>query len=171
MRMVGLYISIIYHLLFNTRVNPSTRSSKLWSDINGDSRGSRISEERIFDSISGSISTAPVCRSEKGTTSNTTTRGTRNTGQRSGVSTASAVSQAIVRVRGDVGDRKPIKHIDTGYFSSTRSSTRDEASPQGVRFGWHRYTIWHGLTFFKAIAEVLICIFLHSELHYRWNWK
>ena len=169
--MVGLYISIISQLLFCTRVNPSTRPSKISSDINGDSRGSRISEERIFDSISGSISTAPVCRSEKGTTSNTTTRGTRNTGQRSGVSTASAVSQAIVRVRGDVGDRKPIKHIDTGYFSSTRSSTRDETSLQGVRFAWHKYNIWRDISFFKAGAEVFICIFLHSELHYRWTWK
>ena len=153
MRMVGLYISIISQLLFCTRVNPSTRSSKLWSDINGESRGSRFSEEQIFDTISGSISTAPVCRSEKCTTSNTTTRGTRNTGQRSGVSTASAVCQAIVRVRGDVGERKPIKHIDTGYFSSTRSSTRDEASLQGVRFAWHKYIIWHVLNFSKPLRK------------------
>ena len=138
----------------------SSRSSKLimsGSDINGEGRGSEFDEERTFDAISGSISTAPVYRSDKETTSNTTTRGQRTNGQRNmqtystsvtyesegrssaaatRKSTASAVSQAVSRMRGEVGARRTIKHVDTGYFSTTRSSTRDgsrdEISLQGV---------------------------------------
>ena len=150
---------LISQLLFCIRAIKPTRSSKLLSgssDINEDCRGSGFSEEQTFDAISGSISTAPFCRSERETTSTTTRGGTRrNISQRSTqafstsvtyesegkgnsvpvtrVSTAGAISQAIVRMRGEIGDKPRIPKNDTGYFSTTRSSTRDEGSIQGVR--------------------------------------
>ena len=146
---------LISQLLFCIRANVSTRSSKVFSgsEINEGYRGSGFSEEQTFDAISGSISTAPVCRSEKGTTSTATRTGAQNNGQRSmqaysssvtyesegqrgapvtRMSTAGAISQAAVRMRGEIGNKRLIKQIDTGYFSTTRSSTRDEASFQGV---------------------------------------
>ena len=153
-----LYMLLISQLLFCIRAIVSTRSSKLLigsSDINEDCRGSGFSEEQTFDAISGSISTVPVCRSERETASSATRGGSRrNISQRSTqaystsvtyeseekgssvpvnrMSTAGAISQAVVRMRGEVGDKRLIKQIDTGYFSTTRSSTRDDASLQGV---------------------------------------
>ena len=144
---------LMSQLLFCTRDNMSSRSSKPMSgsNTNGEGRVIGFHEERIFDSISGSISTAPVCRSDKQSTSTTATRGQRAnepknvpnystsvTYESEGrindaatrISTASAVSQAITRMRGEIGTNRQIKQVDKGYFSTTRS--RDEISLQGV---------------------------------------
>ena len=172
----------ISQLLFCPRTYIS-RSSKVMSSSEG-GRGFRFEENRTFDSISGSISTAPVCRSERATTS-TSTRGQHRNGQGNlqsystslidksedrnaapftRMSTAGAISGLVTGMRGEIGSKPRIPQLDKGYFSTTRSSTR-EVSLQGV--SWFLFAVFQDKVnqiFFLCVwgFNLLVNKFVHA---------